>query len=743
MASQNYPVEAPRYEDAIAEYNVRSVPTTDPELTPYLGLRARLSQVWFNRWTVLLLLVMVRILIASESLNNDLGSARTQALSACTGVESMGSAMASMPYYMASGVNELAAKGIEKSVQTLEDTLLLLITAIQEVVVFWVNMMTSTYVCLFTLAVKGSLDAVLNATAKIADWVNGTLNTIFDDVEKDASSLQDLINSAASKIAAIPNFFGADVTFPTVTLPSLDALKNVTIPSELDAKLLAIESNIPTFSEVKTAADNVIRLPFQAIEKLVNESLTTFTFNRSLFPVPEKETLTFCSDNPSINNFFDNLLVIILKVKKILVGVLIVLAILAMIPMGYREWWNWRSTRNRANLISAPGRQFDPIDIVTITTRPFSSTVGLKLADRFESPRRQILVRWAVAYMTTTPALLLLSLGVAGLLSALAQYVLLKQVEVATPALAAEVGQFAELVVNKLENASEAWAVGTNSVINKTNTDLNNELFGWVKNGTDALNDTLNTFVDTMHDSIEVAFGGTILATAINDVLNCLITLKIQGIQNGLTWVNEHAEITLPTLPNNTFSLGASQSIGSNANVSSFLSDTADDTSDKITEVVFKFTQKWSSALRQEAIIAGCITAVWFIVLLIAIIRTLVMFSRTGKVRGVGGDVVTASPPGGGGTGMRSNNPFDDRNRIITGGYGYGGQPGYLGADSFPRFEGSSVGSGEQLPSPDYSEKDLGWINVGIVDGQGKGVVHHQGEEAWRNSVYPSFYEKR
>jgi hypothetical protein len=35
-----------------------------PYLTPYLGLRARLSQVWLNRWTVLLLLVLARTLIA-------------------------------------------------------------------------------------------------------------------------------------------------------------------------------------------------------------------------------------------------------------------------------------------------------------------------------------------------------------------------------------------------------------------------------------------------------------------------------------------------------------------------------------------------------------------------------------------------------------------------------------------------------------------------------------------------------
>src|SRR5215831_3854077 len=75
-------------------------------VTPYLGLRARLSQIWINRWTVLLLLVLVRTLIAIANIDNNIDSARRQALSACSGVEAAGSAMASMPHYMSQGVNE-------------------------------------------------------------------------------------------------------------------------------------------------------------------------------------------------------------------------------------------------------------------------------------------------------------------------------------------------------------------------------------------------------------------------------------------------------------------------------------------------------------------------------------------------------------------------------------------------------------------------------------------------------------
>lgn len=53
------------------------------EVTPYPGLRARLTQVPINRWTVLLFLVLVRMLILFGTINTDLGDARSDALSAC------------------------------------------------------------------------------------------------------------------------------------------------------------------------------------------------------------------------------------------------------------------------------------------------------------------------------------------------------------------------------------------------------------------------------------------------------------------------------------------------------------------------------------------------------------------------------------------------------------------------------------------------------------------------------------
>src|SRR5262245_35239313 len=89
---------------------------------PYLGLTARLSQVWLNRWTLFLLVVVLHLLSIMILLENDLESAKDEALSACLGIEKAGSVLASIPHFMAQGMNKMTAKGIEASLAGLNET---------------------------------------------------------------------------------------------------------------------------------------------------------------------------------------------------------------------------------------------------------------------------------------------------------------------------------------------------------------------------------------------------------------------------------------------------------------------------------------------------------------------------------------------------------------------------------------------------------------------------------------------
>jgi hypothetical protein len=592
-------------------------------LTPYLGLRARLSQVWINRWTVLLLLVLVRLLFAIGSANDLIDDARNEALSACTQVENVGSTFASMPHYMAQGVNSMAADGITKAVSGLHSMLDLTLTGVEEMVVFYIGMLTNTYLCLITAAVGGSVSAVVEVLEAAQGDINKTLSAIGDDIANVATTVQNGINDLVKGINTVLGESPPKIDFST----QINELKNFTLPSDLDASLVKLNSSIPTFDDVKNFTDTVIQTPFEDLKQLMNASWGNYTFDQSLFPVPDKDTLNFCSTNNGINDFFNDLKKIAHEAKKVFVAILLILALLACIPMALMEVKRYARFKLRSTIVRKYAT--DPMDAVYLTSRPFTSDFGRILADRAQTSKRQILIRWLVAYCTSLPALFLLSLALAGFFSCFCQWILFRAISKEVPAIASEIVGFADEVIGTVNNASLKWATGSNDVIASEGAKLNNDLLGWVNTSTTAMNNTLNTFVDETIKVLNTTFGGTPLYTPITDVFNCLIGLKVQGIESALTWVHDHAQVNFPSLSNNTMTLGdiISKATGDNS-TASFLNDPQQATATDVTAAVTKVSDKILAAIRQEALISLMLLLAWLIVFLIGLVSIMIQFYR-------------------------------------------------------------------------------------------------------------------
>ncbi|KAL8689664.1 MAG: hypothetical protein Q9218_004711 [Villophora microphyllina] len=625
--------------------NSQQIPVTIPgEITPYLGLRARLSQIWINRWTILLFLILVRLLFAVADLNGGIGSARSEALSACTDLESIGSSKASMPHYMSKGVNELVAGGVEKAVRGLQTMLFMSITGVEELVVFFINMLTSTYLCLITLVVSGSLHVALKVIEDAEGFINKTLGDIGKDIHNGIDGFSNDLNKFTGALNSVPQLFGGGKGgIPKLNVDaSLDKLDHLQLPASLNQDLDKLNDSIPTFADVQNFTNNAIRFPFEEVKKLLNESLGVFQFNRTLLPIPQKEKLSFCANNNGITDFFEGIIDTISTARRIFIGVLVVAAILVCIPMTYLEIRRWRKLKQRADIVRDHAK--DPQDVIYTVSRPYTAKFGIQVASRANSSKKKDLIRWVIAYATTTPALLLLSLAITGLLACLFQFILLKSVEKEVPKLAAEVGDFAGKVVDSLNNASEHWATGTNRVIADTNNDINHNVFSWVNTTTGAMNDTLNVFIQETTNVLNKTFGGTILYDPIHEVFNCLIGLKVAGIQKGLTWVHDHAHIDFPLLANDTFSLGAvasptddSKDPNHISKAEGFLADPKDQSTDKITNAINKVAKDFKNSIRTEALISTSLLLLWFLNFFLGTGRAVYLLCKRDKVRGVGG----------------------------------------------------------------------------------------------------------
>jgi len=684
-------------------YTSHSSPAnTVPYYTPYLGLRARLSQVWINRWTILLALILCRLLLAIKDINYDIGRAKEEALSACTSVENVGSAMASMPHYLSEGVNALAADGVTKAVNALMDMLILTVTGVEEIILFVINMMTSTYVCLITLAVSGSLHVALEVIKDVGDFFNKTIDDLTGDLSNGITDFQSGLNGFLEDIN-IPAIFGGSSNPPKLDLQKqIDELKSITIdPTTMNEGLDKINASIPTFAQVQNFTNNVIRTPFEFVKQAINESSVAYTFDKNVFQVAPKQALTFCSDNTAINDFFDGLVKTILKARKIFLIVLIILAVLVCVPMAYREIWRWRTMQQRATLLQK--HAFDPMDVIYIASRPYTTTAGIKVASRFKSMKKQILTRWVFAYATSLPALFVLALGLAGLFSCLCQYIVLKVVVKEVPALADQVGDFADNVVGALNTASMAWAVSANGVIESTNKKVNDDVFGWVETTTSAVNGTINKFSDEMSSELNATFGGTVLYEPITGVLNCLIGLKVAAFQKAITWVSDNAHVTFPEFRPDVFSLGAAASLTNSSSTESFLSSPGNVASDDITNAVVKVVRKLEDSVRVEAIISACVIGLWVFIAFLGLCRALFALMGHDKTRAEGGPV--------GYTGD-SRAPISPRS------------PNRKDASTFPQFGGpvSSV-------HPMNSSEDMAWGSGGLVD-EKLGTTGHRSVEA-------------
>lgn len=618
---------------------------SDAQYTPYLGLRARLSQVWINKWTILLLLVLARVLLAIQGLDSNIESAKAKALSACTSVENVGSAMASMPHYMSGGVNAMAASGVTKAVGALMDMLTLAVTGVEEIVLFIINMMTSTYICLITLVLGGALNAALDVINDAGQFLNKTLGTITGELADTAKSFQSSLNGVLDTIEGAIGNFGEELSIPEIDISSsITKLKGINFDAaKLDSTTKALQDKIPDFDEVHNFTNNLIRTPFEEIKKLINESTGAYTFDKSVFPVAQKQALTFCSDNNGINDFFNGLSKTADVSRKAFIGIVVALAVIACVPMAYREIQKWRITKQRALLIQK--QAFDPMDVMYLAARPYTSTAGIKVASKMKTTKKQVLTRWFVAYITTIPALFVLLLAFAGFFSCLCQYILVRTIEKEVPALTNQVGDFSENVVLALTNASEQWATGANGVITSTNTKINTEVFGWVTTSTTAVNDTLNIFVDMVNTLLNESFGGTILYEPIQGTIDCLLLLKLEGIEKGLTWVHDNAHVAFPPFDKDVFSLGAAASLSGESDSESFLASPGSSASDDISEAVQHVVDFMYKAIREEALIATAIFSVYIAIVLIGLGRFIAGMMARDKTRAEGGGMGAFSPP--------------------------------------------------------------------------------------------------
>ena len=319
--------------------------------------------------------------------------------------------------------------------------------------------------------------------------------------------------------------------------------------------------------------------PFEAVKAEINSTFIGLSFDASVLPVPEQNTVSFCSnlDTSSVDNLSHDLL----WITKIITIVLVLVLFLLLAGQCALEWYKWRCLQfhlqfTRQAWLSDPTvvhpDPSQPTPVVTLSDHnllmlqadahhPLLTRIANGISTRFGfSPSQHIHIRWFLHYVFHPPALACFLIGFFGLLSVQIQLLAVGPLEAKYSAQAAASVQdlstsIATQMNHSMYNQSASYAGQVNSRVNAVQSSINEGLFGWVNGTTTTLNTTLNNFYTDVQNLMTTVFNGTVLETPAQDFVKCLIGSKVQALEEALTFLNENLNVDLPRVNNSVLVL--------------------------------------------------------------------------------------------------------------------------------------------------------------------------------------------
>ncbi|KAG5356689.1 Plasma membrane fusion protein [Yarrowia sp. E02] len=552
------------------------------------------------------------------SLSGQLDGAEQNSGRSCAALERSVSKMMSLPHYTATGMNHVISSAVEKFVSGLIKMVLLIITGVQELLIFAVNMLISTYTCLITLVVQGAVSLAVDTSKHVIAFVNDTLTVVVPEIEKGLNGLADGLNAATNAFVDLGNLitgkqadeYTGQIDFVKL---QLDGLKGMSIPDSVNEKLDAVKDKVPDFETVKNEIESLIRKPFQAVSKSMNETLSSPLNVSDALPVPSLKSADFCTD-ADIPAVYAKLNSGINTGLKVMIALLLVMALIMVVPVAWSEWRLWRYHEElwveQSTVEAREDKRHEFHTVLFNSQHKYVVMIKRKLAWGKKLYQRN-LSQWYWAYILYPYMLTLLLVGFFGILAFAMQLGLLSILKSglhSLTALSSEVGgNVTETVVREMES----WKNDTNLFLTSRETDINTNLLGWVKDSTSTVNSTLSTFIDTMNNGIDTVFKDTPLHGAVQGVTKCLVTMKLQKVADGMGWVSEHAQVTLPRIDKHLMS---TQDIEES---SAHKADHVTDGIDKIIKLVEKL-------LFTELYISLACLAIWLFMCLVALTYVLV-----------------------------------------------------------------------------------------------------------------------
>jgi len=94
-----------------------------------------------------------------------------------------------------------------------------------------------------------------NGYWQISNFLTSSFSSIRSSIQNDIASANSVIQSAVNAVNKI-NPFG-NISAPQISVPSLTALENVTLPTDFEDSLRKLNASIPSVSDLKNAVSGL------------------------------------------------------------------------------------------------------------------------------------------------------------------------------------------------------------------------------------------------------------------------------------------------------------------------------------------------------------------------------------------------------------------------------------------------------------------------------------------------------
>ena len=306
------------------------------------------------------------------------------------------------------------------------------------------------------------------------------------------------------------------------------------------------------------------------MKKDINDTFIGLSFDQSILPVPEQNTLAFCGDLDT--SVVDDLGHDLLQAAKIGTIILVILVLILLGANCALEWYKWRCQQRHLEYTrqawltdptiyhtgasqSAPTITLTDHNLLMLQANgahPLLTRIANTLSARLRlSASQHIHLQWFFHYIFHPPALACFLIGFFGLLSVQLQLIAIGPLEAKYQAQAASsISDFSNTIAssmnNSMYNQSAFYANDVNAHVDTIQNSINNGLFGWVNGTTTTLNNTLNEFYDDIQSAVSTVFNGTILESPVQEFVKCFIGSKVDAFEEALTFMNQNLNVHMP-----------------------------------------------------------------------------------------------------------------------------------------------------------------------------------------------------